>query len=324
MRNFNELSRKGVTTLPLMFSILTILFLIMRSQANLCVEPSPRPHAAFRVFFERNYRVYYINMETSTHRRTKMEHMLGFLGDRLVRIPGVNVSMDILPGLLSHTLEATASSAHPVPVNKTSVRFSRLLGCSLSHLRLYQQAIKDNVDVALVLEDDIVLDLVPIWTLTLEHFIDFILPDEWSIAQLSITAGRDKFAELKRRGTRTYLKERNTTGVWGTLAYLISKKGIHEMLQTYASGQDTRFDLSIPPCIEADDCILPYGVQPGTFHVATPPWFTNDPLGDTLMPGQDTALHTTSYHESVMWNFDLWKSTKIFQGFKTDIRRLVS
>ena len=258
---------------------------------------------SFSAFLERNYRVYFINMESSFARRLKMEDRLGFLGGKVTRVSGVNFSDPNSATQLSHGLETAAPSARPGHT-KADVRYLRLLGCSLSHLMVYEQAWKDDVDVALVLEDDIVLDLVPFWTTTFENLID-ALPINWTLVQLSITATRETYATLRNNTARTTLKHDNGLEIWGTVAYLISRNGIKSMLETYLIGPHT-FDLSGPLCIEADDCILPFGVPPGTIHIATPPWFTNDPGGDTLVPGQDTSIAILSYRESVSWNFASW------------------
>ena len=75
--------------------------------------------------------------------------------------------------------------------------FGAALGCALSHLLAARRALADGASPALVLEEDVSIELRSGWPAPLNALVD-ALPRHWLAVQLSIVASRSQWAELWR------------------------------------------------------------------------------------------------------------------------------
>ena len=201
-----------------------------------------------------------------------------------------------------------------------SPEFWGALGCSLAHLKTISQLRDNNASVALIVEDDAVPDTVPFWTSSLEEFVSSLPPD-WSIVQLSLTGEQSLWKSTYRKWQKDKARISKNTQFWGTVAYLISRKGIESVVNAYGHGT---FNISALSCLNADYELLKNAVAAGSFYISTPPLltFTDEfssqvhsetawtDFGDT--PANSRAnVHFFSRHFSLEWNAINWRDWRV-------------
>ena len=180
--------------------------------------------------------------------------------------------------------------------------FLNALGCALSHLRAARRALLDGASPALILEEDAVSDLTPLWPMGLNALIR-TLPDGWEGVQLSVLATSEEWDEL-RASWRT---ASNLWGglplvrqdyYWSTAAYLLHERGARRLVEAFshtysaaahadaasnvtayteAALDDTmRWDLGLShsKCVQADNCVIYPSLSRQNTFVAVPPFFT--------------------------------------------------
>ena len=166
--------------------------------------------------------VYYINMDRSVDRREFMENQFKLFDiNSLVRIRGVpgnspppqrgDNNLFGAYGDISYAIEHTDLSPSEV-------------GCTLSHLLAIETAYENNEHVALILEDDVSLSLVPFWDGKLSDIIANA-PIDWEIIQLYCTHPRKDV-------TSSFTLHDVDNPCHGTTAYLINRKGMGRVLGT--------------------------------------------------------------------------------------------
>jgi glycosyl transferase family 25 len=124
-----------------------------------------------------SYPAFVINLERSPERRHYITSHLRSIGIEPTVIPAFD-------GKKMSMAEVTADGRYDDEVSKRSFDRSLLLGeigCTLSHLSIYQRMIRDNIPVALVVEDD--SQFVPDARQRIEAFLKDA-PADWSIIQL--------------------------------------------------------------------------------------------------------------------------------------------
>ena len=114
------------------------------------------------------------------------------------------------------------------------------LGCALSHVLALQRAeqycVAHGLEMAVVLEDDVSAELLPLWPTTLEELANG-LPDNWAIVQLQLIAQQREWAGLlaawRRAPAAAVLQDRRRH--FGTGAYLIHLRGMRQVLSLFVN-----------------------------------------------------------------------------------------
>jgi len=136
------------------------------------------------------------------------------------------------------------------------------IGCAFSHLSIYRQMIEENIDKAVVFEDDIKIQ--PVFLKILEQ-ID-ILPKNWECILFGYHRGgidgKEATASLKWRKELVAHHKLVRLGMlgYGTYAYIINLKGAKKILQKsetlimpidHYTGNDSIVNLYAisPPCV---------------------------------------------------------------------------
>lgn len=163
--------------------------------------------------------IYIINLERNKERRTFALQKLDSLG----------LDGEIFPAVDGKTLNRAELEETKVYSDSLShEKFSRSLtageiGCTLSHLRLYQKMIDENISTAIILEDDAML--VDGAKEKLRELIEK-LPDDWDLVQL-IYECTDY--EIVVPGVVRFLSKRCMPVA--SAGYLLRKSGAQKMLQ---------------------------------------------------------------------------------------------
>jgi len=130
-----------------------------------------------------NIPIYYINLDRSTERRQSMESQVDkYSIPNVHRVPGVDGKNLIsrTKGVYPHEFGDIKYSVH----NYTEEYTLGELACVMSHLLAIQKARDDGNDVAIIMEDDISFNLLPLWPIN--SVLDIInnAPPDWTIISM--------------------------------------------------------------------------------------------------------------------------------------------
>ena len=160
-------------------------------------------------------KIYWINLDRSADRRQSMETLLhddAFQGISIERISAVD-------GQIADTVY---SQLNLEKKKVTDYEYA----CLLSHLNTLRRFSETNDGIALILEDDVTLELKPYWKQTVREIIDNA-PADWEILPLSyITIG------YNNKNAPLYDKNINNK-YFGTAAYLINRGAAKKLIQKY-------------------------------------------------------------------------------------------
>lgn len=126
------------------------------------------------------------------------------------------------------------------------------IGCYLSHVELYKKLINDNCEYYLIFEDDAIL-LPDSYNTILE--ILKTAPKDWDIINLSVGYG---YTHYKDFVSYEYIKYKH---FYGTLCYIINKKGARKFLEEFESKPMTmQIDSKMSHMIQNDKLVM-YGCK---------------------------------------------------------------
>jgi GR25 family glycosyltransferase involved in LPS biosynthesis len=272
---------------------------------------------------------FYINMANSTARNEKMQALFGPITSRLHRVEAVTPADDwYLSAVNQHHFELYILQHSGLP---------SLLAVSMSHLRAVMAAYHSGAEVALIMEDDVSLDLMPMWTQSIDSYAAS-LPSGWCASQVGYTNSAFWRRERRHFGGKDdadWSTEKGyTMGTdWGAFAYIISREGMRLLIDASVPRSKTyRNEQFLPNLMElksrcshhivADDCLLGFQPQGGGeavgigwngwdkhVYIATPPFFTIDAelaLGtsSTIHP-QDQQAADSSVFEMAEWHSEV-------------------
>lgn len=170
--------------------------------------------------------VFVINLAHDAERRGHMDKQLAKVGFSAEFIPAVNgrALSDIDWQAYD---KAKALRIYGVEMMGTEI------GCTLSHYRLYERIVRDNIPVALIMEDDI--EISPNLPRILEDLLANPSP-EWLVVRLESLRGRVREPKSPKFKGKSIQKLRDGelyklgTHVLGFGAYLIRKEAAERML----------------------------------------------------------------------------------------------
>jgi GR25 family glycosyltransferase involved in LPS biosynthesis len=155
--------------------------------------------------------VYWINLDRSTERR---ENMLKVLKD------------PVFDGMAKHRVKAY-DGGDPTDEKKMRTIIEipdkanmKEYACLLSHIKALTQFSKSDSTIAIILEDDVSLDLKPYWQTSIQHCIRNA-PSDWELLQISY---------LPKCPNKLYTPTRKLSG---TLSYAVNKKGAIRFLKQF-------------------------------------------------------------------------------------------
>jgi GR25 family glycosyltransferase involved in LPS biosynthesis len=180
------------------------------------------------------YPIFYINMDKHQERRNYMESQLNRFAKNYTRIPGVdgskiqNTENDSIQGLKF--------------VNEYPKMSKAEIGCTLSHFLAISEVLKSGKDIAMICEDDIMLEMCGL-TPPIEKILENAPPD-WEILQLCISGTMDgslgdiyETYNLKSFSKMKFLERKWPKDVfWSTACYLINRKGAEKIVSAMRTG----------------------------------------------------------------------------------------
>jgi len=178
--------------------------------------------------------VYYINMKSSRRRRKGMESMLAGLSAELGPTYHVNpfrieaVTAEVAENLVHRKHIKIPSDIHYGRESKLGKIYSfRELACLLSHFKALDEAYHANHEVALIIEDDAVLE--PEFFRVLPSTLADA-PEDWEVIQLFTLAP----GVVRRFPTLRYTKFIHWfPSHWSTTAYLVNRKALKKIHDTF-------------------------------------------------------------------------------------------
>jgi glycosyl transferase, family 25 len=204
----------------------------------------------------RSLPVFVINLPRDTQRRQHMSRLLGAL----------DLCGEFIAAVDGRTLSAADRSAYDpdralrvygVPMMDTEI------GCYLSHYRLYERIVREEIETALILEDD--LEISPDLPALLQDLLARA-GDEWQVVRLESLRARVREPRSREfAGTRVADLSggaglyRLGTHVLGAGAYLIRREGAARMLE-----YGRRIFMPIDHTMDRfwENGIVPYVVRP--------------------------------------------------------------
>ena len=160
--------------------------------------------------------VYYINLKKSTDRKAFIEAQLQKYDIKAHHIEGI-YGKDLI--FERDTIQLSHNKSIEF-INTFTTATPGELGCTLSHIKAIYTSFTNNDEYALILEDDASFALYPHWPNDL-HKIMEEAPKEWHVINL--------FSE-KKTNDSDYTMCSDISGCPGTVAYIINRKGMENVL----------------------------------------------------------------------------------------------
>lgn len=173
------------------------------------------------------YPIFYINMDKNNDRRDYMETQLSLVSDNYQRVPGFNGHK--LSNTSGDTVDGVSFINQYAGLKKSEI------GCCISHILSIRKAYESGTDIAMICEDDVYLgtySLIPKLSEIVED-----APKDWKILQLFCFMNNNLKKKYKKR---EYVKRKYPNSIFtSTLAYLINRDGMMEILQKVYRDTDT-------------------------------------------------------------------------------------
>ena len=150
--------------------------LLLRLLLPALASHSPAPSSVPFFFISLN------TSQTGALRTKKMLAAFSGITKHLEHVPGVDGNASA-----RDYTHADAQYNHLLKRNSMSE-----IGCSMSHVQAIRRAeaycSRHSVEMAVIMEDDVTADLLPLWTRGQLHELATSLPDNWAVVQLQLIA----------------------------------------------------------------------------------------------------------------------------------------
>lgn len=217
--------------------------------------------------------IYYVNLDDQTDRKKYVEDHFKYWGiENYTRISGYDGREDDLSDIIKGRYPERMTSGE--------------VGCTTSHLK----AIKhwyDNSDSqhALIMEDDIDLELVKFWNFSWNEVMAN-LPYDWDVVQLAIICTGSIHVKLHRRFVNDF----------STACYLINRHHAEKLIKFHVREDKYKLDNGAKPRAVADDLIYNSGVT-----YAIPLFLYKLEMGSSIHPEHVDAIHKGNRDGQYNW-----------------------
>ena len=231
--------------------------------------------------------IYYVNLDDQTDRKKYVEDHFKYWGiENYTRISGYDGREDDLSDIIKGRYPERMTSGE--------------VGCTTSHLK----AIKHWYDTsdsqyALIMEDDIDLELVKFWNFSWNEVMAN-LPYDWDVVQLAIICTGSIHVKLHRRFVNDF----------STACYLINRHHAEKLIKFHVREDKYKLDNGAKPRAVADDLIYNSGVT-----YAIPLFLYKLEMGSSIHPEHVDAIHKGNRDGQYNW----WQQ----EGINFDIKDLM-
>jgi len=124
---------------------------------------------------------------------------------------------------------SSLDTLHNKSTNHKDIRTRGAIGCYLSHYKIWEKIINENLNNVLIFEDDLLTDVN---TKEFEDYVNF-LPQDYDIALLSwFSLWFDPLNNPKKNTIiNNYWNKYNSINVFGCGSYLLSRKGAEKLIK---------------------------------------------------------------------------------------------
>ena len=211
--------------------------------------------------------IYYLNLDGQSERKDYMEDQFKYWEIKnYTRISAYDGRTDDLSDIISGRY----------PDNMISGE----IGCTTSHLKAIKHWMEtSDSPYAIIMEDDVDLNLIKYWDFTWKDFYSKI-PYDWDVVQLAIICTGPLHIKLHKRFVNDF----------STAAYMITRHHAEKLLKFHIRGDKYKLDNGCKPRAVADDLIYNSG---NTYSI--PLLLYKIQLGSSIHPEHVDAIHRSSY-----------------------------
>lgn len=190
--------------------------------------------------------IYWINLDSAVSRRNAMiSNLKNTNSQRIVAVTDKEAEKEYGKShkkisFFHHTREETSSKIWRGQVINNTYTYKELATC-LSHIKAIKRAYDEGNNLALILEDDVIIS--PQFNLDL---IIHVAPDNWETIQLYVHHSKMVFRNIRMIDPIINWK----TGYWGAGAYIINKQGMEKILSKVDNNMHFR-----SPVVVADEFV---------------------------------------------------------------------
>ena len=210
--------------------------------------------------------IYYINLDGEPERKESIENQFKYWEiENYTRVSAYDGREDDLSDILKGRYPQMMSSGE--------------VGCTTSHLKALKMFLETGEPCALIVEDDVDIDIARYWNFTWKEFYSKI-PYDWDVVQLAIICTGNLYVKLHRRFVNDF----------STAAYLITRHHAQKLVRHHVRGEKYKLDNGVKPRAVADDLIYNTGVT-----YAIPLFLYRISLGSSIHPEHVDYFHRASH-----------------------------
>ena len=177
-------------------------------------------------------KIFIINLKSRNDRLMKMRLLIDTLNidKNLIEIFEAVDGMDITDSEINSTLSISAlDTLYNKSNNHKDIRTKGAIGCYLSHYKIWEKVVNNNLDNVLIFEDDLILDV------DIKEFEEYLnsIPQDYDVAMLSwFSLWFDLLNNPKKKIIiNNYWNKYNSINVFSCGSYLISRKGAEKLIK---------------------------------------------------------------------------------------------
>jgi len=215
--------------------------------------------------------IYYLNLDGQPERKQYMEDQFKYWGiENYERVSAYDGRDDDLSDIIKGRYPEIMTSGE--------------IGCTTSHLKAIKHWYEtSDSPYAIIMEDDVDLQLVRFWNFTWADFAAKV-PYDYDVVQLAIICTGDIHVRLHKRFVNNF----------STAAYMITRHHAEKLIRLHVRGEKYKLDQGVKPRPVADDLIYNSG---NTFSI--PLLLYRIELGSSIHPDHIDSFHRAS-HDGIL------------------------
>ncbi len=177
-------------------------------------------------------RIYIINLKFRNERLINMKSLMNKINidknkiEIFEAIDGNELKDEYINSILSIS---SLDSLNNTSKNHKDIRTKGAIGCYLSHYKIWEKVINENLNNVLIFEDDITTNIHS------KEFNEYIkeLPEDYDVAMISwFTLWFDPLVNPKKKEIiNNNWNKYNSVNLWGCAAYMVSRKGAEKLVK---------------------------------------------------------------------------------------------